>query len=70
MPVRPATRALFVVLAVLGLAGQSGELGGVWAAIAPWTPLGAIMTLYARVLDLAAWSARDTSPCWPAPGTS
>ena len=60
MPVRPATRALFAVLAILSLAGQSGELGGVWAAIAPWTPLGAIMTLYARVLDLAAWSARDT----------
>lgn len=58
--VNAAGRAVFVVLAILGLAGQSGELGGAWAAIAPWTPLGAIMTLYARVLDLAAWSARDT----------
>ena len=58
--VNAAGRAVFVVLALLGLAGQSGELGGVWAAIAPWTPLGAIMTLYARVLDLAAWSTRDT----------
>ena len=60
MPVRPATRALFAVLAILGLAGQPGEPGGVWAAIAPRTPPGAIMTLYARVLDLAAWSACDT----------
>lgn len=58
--VNAAGRAVFVVLALLGLVGQSGELGGVWAAIAPWTPLGAIMTLYARVLDLAAWSTRDT----------
>ena len=60
MPVRPATRALFAVLAIPGLAGQPGEPGGVWAAIAPRTPPGAIMTLHAPVLDLAAWSACDT----------
>jgi ABC-2 type transport system permease protein len=50
----------FLVLVAFSLIGQIGVLGGGWAAIAPWTPLGAIMTLYARVLDLAAWSARDT----------
>jgi ABC-2 type transport system permease protein len=58
--VNAAGRAVFVVLAVLGLLGQAGALGGTWATIAPWTPLGAVMTLYARVLDLAAWSSRDT----------
>lgn len=58
--VNAAGRALFVVLVVLGLLGQAGALGGTWTTIAPWTPLGAIMTLYARVLDLAAWSSRDT----------
>jgi ABC-2 type transport system permease protein len=57
--VNAAGRAVFVALAFLGLVGPTG-LGGAWAAIAPWTPLGAIMTLYARVLDLAAWNIRDT----------
>jgi ABC-2 type transport system permease protein len=58
--VNAAGRAVFLVLVVLGLLGQAGALGGAWATIAPWTPLGAIMTLYARVLDLAGWSSRDT----------
>jgi ABC-2 type transport system permease protein len=58
--VNAVARAVFVVITFLGLIGQSGVLGGIWATIAPWTPLGAIMTLYARVLDLAAWSGRDT----------
>jgi ABC-2 type transport system permease protein len=55
-----AGRGLFVVLAALALLGQGGALGGAWAEIAPYTPVGAIMTLYARVLDVAAWSTRDT----------
>lgn len=58
--VNAAGRAVFVVLTVLGLLGEAGALGGTWAAIAPCTPLGAIMTLYERVLDPAAWSSRDT----------
>jgi ABC-2 type transport system permease protein len=58
--VNAAGRSVYVALAFLGLIGQMGALGGLWASIAPWTPLGAIMTLYARVLDLAAWNIRDT----------
>jgi hypothetical protein len=57
--VNAAGRAV-VLLVVFGPFGQSGALAGTWAATALWTPLGAIMTLYARVLDLAAWSTRDT----------
>jgi ABC-2 type transport system permease protein len=57
--VNAACRGVYVVLALLGLIGQQGILGGAWGSIAPWTPLGAIMTLDARVLDLAAWSTRD-----------
>ena len=51
---------MFLVLVAFSLIGQLGALSGPWAAMAPWTPLGAIMTLYARVLDLAVWSPRDT----------
>jgi ABC-2 type transport system permease protein len=58
--VNAAGRGVYVVLSLLALIGQQGALGGAWASIAPWTPLGAIMTLDARVLDLAAWSMRDT----------
>jgi ABC-2 type transport system permease protein len=58
--VNAAGRAVFVVLTILGLLGEAGALGGTWATIAPWTPLDAIMTLYARVLAPAAWSSRDT----------
>ena len=58
--VNAAGRAVFLVLVAFSLIGQLGALSGPWAAMAPWTPLGAIMTLYARVLDLAVWSARDT----------
>jgi ABC-2 type transport system permease protein len=58
--VNAAGRAVFVVLTILGLLGEAGARGGAWATIAPSTPLGAIMTLYARVLDPAAWSSSDT----------
>lgn len=40
--------------------GPIGALGGAWGTIAPWTPLGAVMTLHARVLAPAAWNIRDT----------
>lgn len=58
--VNAAGRAVFVVLTILGLLGEAGAPGGAWATMAPWTPLGTIMTLYTRVLDPAAWSASDT----------
>jgi hypothetical protein len=58
--VTAAGRAVFPVLVAFSLIGRLGVPSGPWAAMAPLTPLGAIMTLYARVLDLAVWSARDT----------
>jgi ABC-2 type transport system permease protein len=51
---------LFAVLILLGILGQSGALGPVWSSVARWTPVGAVMTLFAGVLDLDAWSSRDT----------
>ena len=58
------------MLTILGLLGEAGALGGAWATIAPWTPFGTIMTLYARVLDPAAWSSSDTESALACAGTS
>src|SRR5262249_27060161 len=58
--VQAMARVLFAVLIVLGLLGQSGTLGSFWSSIARWAPVGAVMTLFAGVLDLHAWSTRDT----------
>lgn len=53
-------RILLIILILLGLLGQSGALGGVWETISRWSPVGAVMTLFAAVLNLSKWSARDT----------
>ena len=58
--VQAVARVLFAVLILLGILGQSGALGSFWSSIARWTPVGAVMTLYAGVLDLHAWYSRDT----------
>jgi ABC-2 type transport system permease protein len=53
-------RIVFIALIVLGLFGQSGALGSAWEAIARWTPVGVVMTLFAGVLDLSTWGSRET----------
>jgi ABC-2 type transport system permease protein len=53
-------RIIFIALVVLASLGASGSLGTVWESIARWTPIGLVMTLFAGVLDLSAWSSRDT----------
>jgi ABC-2 type transport system permease protein len=58
--VQAAARVLFAVLIVLGLLGQSGALGTFWSSVARWSPVGAVMTLFAGVLNLHAWYSRDT----------
>jgi ABC-2 type transport system permease protein len=58
--VQAVARVLFAVLIVLGILGQSGALGSFWGSVARWTPVGAVMTLYAAVLNLHAWYSRDT----------
>jgi ABC-2 type transport system permease protein len=58
--VQAVARVLFAVLILLGILGQSGALGSFWSSVARWTPVGAVMTLYAGVLDLHAWYSRDT----------
>jgi ABC-2 type transport system permease protein len=58
--IQAVARVLFAVLILLGILGQSGALGTFWSAVARWTPVGAVMTLFAGVLNLHAWYSRDT----------
>jgi ABC-2 type transport system permease protein len=56
--INAASRILFIGLVFLGLFGESGVLGSTWASFARWTPVGAVMTLFAGVLKLSAWDRR------------
>ncbi|MGO9899864.1 MAG: ABC transporter permease [Solirubrobacteraceae bacterium] len=58
--VNAAGRVLVIGLILLGTFGQSGTLGATWESIARWSPVGAVMTLFAAVLNLSAWDARDS----------
>src|SRR5665213_4033830 len=58
--VNAAGRVLYIGLVFLGLLGLEGVLGDTIQSIAKWSPVGAVMTLFAGVLDLAAWSSTDT----------
>lgn len=58
--VQAVARVLFAVLILLGTLGQSGALGSFWVSVARWSPVGAVMTLFAGVLNLDAWGSRDT----------
>jgi ABC-2 type transport system permease protein len=58
--VQAVARVLLAVLILLGTLGQTGALGAAWSDIARWSPVGIVMTLFAGVLDLHAWDARDT----------
>ena len=58
--IQAVARVLFAVLILLGILGQSGALGTFWSSVARWSPVGAVMTLFAGVLNLHAWYSRDT----------
>jgi ABC-2 type transport system permease protein len=58
--VNAAGRILVIGLILLGTFGQSGALGPTWESIAHWSPVGAVMTLFAAVLNLSAWDAHDS----------
>jgi ABC-2 type transport system permease protein len=51
---------LFAALIILGTLGQNGSLGNFWQSVSRWSPVGAVMNLFAGVLDLSAWGSRDT----------
>lgn len=54
------SRLLMGLLIVLGVTGGTGLLGDTMKAIAEWSPVGALMTLFADVLSQSAWSGQDT----------
>lgn len=58
--VQAVARVLFAALILLGTLGQSGALGSFWGSVARWSPVGAVMTLFAGVLNLSEWSGHDT----------
>ncbi len=58
--VNAAGRVLVIALILLGTLGQSGTLGSTWQSIAQWSPVGAVMNLFAAVLNLSAWDAHDS----------
>lgn len=58
--VNAAGRVLFIALVLLGTLAQGGALGSFWQSLARWSPVGAVMTLFAAVLDLHAWSSHDS----------
>ena len=58
--VNSAGRILYLCLVFLGLLGLEGSLGPTMQSIAQWSPVGAMMSLYAGVLDLSRWTGHDT----------
>lgn len=55
------SRILLIILLLLGLLGGTGILGDTIKSIASWSPVGALMTLFADTLNGTAWSAPDTN---------
>jgi ABC-2 type transport system permease protein len=53
------SRLVFIVMVLLGLVGGTGLLGDTLKTIAQWTPVGALMTLFADILIEVGWSAQD-----------
>jgi ABC-2 type transport system permease protein len=52
-------RLLYIGLVMLGLFGASGELGGFWDTVSKWTPVGALMNVFAGVVGLETFGSHD-----------
>jgi len=52
-------RILFIILVLLGMVGATGLLGDTLQSIAGWTPVGALLTLFADALGAAPWGDQD-----------
>lgn len=53
-------RVLYIVLILTGILGSTGILGQGFETFADWTPVGALITLFAFALDLGSWSWSST----------
>lgn len=58
--INATARVIFIALILLASLGQSGAIGSVFESISQWTPVGAVMTVFAGVLDLGRWSGHET----------
>ena len=54
-------RVLYIVLLLLGLLGSSGILGSTMKGVSDWSPVGAMINLYAGVLNTSSWDWNDTN---------
>ena len=52
-------RLLYIGLVFLGLFGASGQLGGFWGTVSKWSPVGALMKVFAGVVGPGNFSAQD-----------
>lgn len=50
-------RILYIVLVLLGLLGSTGVLGDTMKTVAQWTPVGALINLFAAVTDVSGWGS-------------
>ncbi len=58
--VNATARILYIALIFLGILGLANQLGATFDSIAKWSPVGIVMTLFAAVMKLSTWGARDT----------
>lgn len=58
--VSAVSRVAYAVLLLVGLLGLTGALGDGFERFADWTPVGALINLFAAALSLAPWSRVDT----------
>jgi ABC-2 type transport system permease protein len=57
--VNSTARLVYIALIFLGLLGEGGSLGNTWDTVARWSPVGTLMTLFAGVLKVSAWTSHD-----------
>jgi ABC-2 type transport system permease protein len=52
-------RLLYIGLVILGIFGASGGLGVFWDTVSKWTPVGALMNVFAGVVGAGAFDSQD-----------
>jgi ABC-2 type transport system permease protein len=52
-------RLLYIGLVMLGIFGASGGLGHFWDTVSTWTPVGALMTVFAGVVGGGTFDTHD-----------
>jgi ABC-2 type transport system permease protein len=58
--INAVARLLYIALFLTGILGTTGILGNDFQTFSEWTPVGALMDLFAAAADAAAWSVQNT----------